>query len=202
MKRRNNRDARFWVTAVLLGLLLLMGGCAPNTHEFAGTVLEPPQAVPDFTLTGAAGPVSLSDFAGQYVFLYFGYTYCPDVCPATLVELAQVRRELGEEAARVQVIMVSVDPERDTPAHLADYVSHFDDTFVGVTGAKAEIDAAGAPYGLYYERHEGTAATGYLIDHTARAYLIDPQQQARVAYPFDADYRDIAADLRWLFAQE
>lgn len=196
------RNGRFVTRLLLILMLTALAGCVSKRHEFAGTVLEPPQPVPDFTLTSAAGPVRLSDYAGRYVYLYFGYTFCPDICPATLVDLARMRQALGDAADQVQVLMISVDPERDTPAHLADYVTHFDKTFVGVTGAKAVIDTVGEPYGLYYERHEGTAASGYLIDHSARVFLVDPQRQARVAYPFDTGAEALAADLRWLLAHE
>jgi protein SCO1/2 len=183
---------------------VLVAGCTPSaSHEFAGAALDAPQPVPDFTLTGSDGsPVSLSDFRGQYVYLYFGYTFCPDICPTTLAKLARVRSELGDEAGRMQVVMVSVDPERDTPEALGDYVTRFDPTFIGLTGSKADIDAAGEAFGLFYERHEGSAATGYLIDHTARAFLIGPDGRALVAYPHDAPDEDVLADLRWLMAQE
>lgn len=187
----------------MLGLMLGVLGCAPQTHEFAGAVLPDTQPMPDFTLTAANDqPVSLSDYSGKYVFVYFGYTFCPDLCPDTLAKLARVRDELGAGADQVQVIMISVDPARDTPEILADYVSHFDPTFVGITGTKEEIDAVGVPYGLYYEAHEGTAASGYLVDHTARTFLIDKAGVARVAYPFDATTDALLADMEWLLAHE
>ncbi len=146
--------------------------------------------------------VALADLRGRSVLLYFGYTYCPDVCPITLAKLARLKQDLGDDADRVQVLMISVDPERDTPVALADYVSVFDPTFVGVTGAQAEIDQAGEPYGLYYQKHEGTAATGYLIDHTARVFLIGPDGRALVAYPHEVDPDALLADMRWLIRQE
>lgn len=194
---------RFWPLGALLFILSLAGCGATQTHEFAGAELPEPQTVPDFTLTAAGDtPVSLSDFRGQYVFLYFGYTFCPDFCPTTLAKMARVREELGDDADRMQVIMVTVDPERDTPEALADYVSRFDPSFVGLSGTTTEIDAAGAPFGLFYQKNEGSAATGYLVDHSTRTYLIDPEGNARVAYPHDAAVDDIVADLRWLIEQE
>lgn len=197
---------RSWgLGAMLLATLLMvvLTACAgAATHEFAGAVLEDPEPLPDFTLTGDDGPVSLSDFRGQYVFLYFGYMFCPDFCPTTMSKLARVHRELGDDAGRMQVVMVSVDPERDTPALLARYAEAFNPTFVGITGTKEEIDLAGEPYGLYYQRHEGSAATGYLVDHSTRTYLIGPDGRALVAYPHDATAEAILADLRWLLDQE
>lgn len=185
---------------ILVGLLLVVGCGTP--HEFAGTLLSEPQPAPDFELISADGPVQLSDYQGQYVYLYFGYTFCPDICPTTLATLKNVRAELGEDADKMQVLMVSVDPERDTPDQLATYMGYFDESFVGVTGEQSAIDAAGEPFGVYYERHEGSAASGYLIDHTARFYLVDPNGDARVAYPHSTTYEQVLNDLNYLIANE
>lgn len=191
--------------ALLLAVSLILGlsACSGEaTHEFGGAVLESEEPLPDFTLTAADGPVSLSDFRGRYVFLYFGYMFCPDFCPTTMSKLAKVHRDLGDDAERMQVIMVSVDPERDTPDALATYAAAFNPTFMGITGTKEEIDLAGEPYGLYYQRNEGSAATGYLVDHSTRTYLIGPDGRALVAYPHDATAEAILDDLRWLVDQE
>lgn len=198
----SNRS-RFW-PALLLVIVLAAAGCtAGGSHEFAGAELPEAQIIPDFTLTAAEDQrVSLSDFRGQYVFVYFGYTFCPDFCPTTLAKLARVREGLADDAGRMQVIMVTVDPERDTPQALAEYVSRFDPSFVGLSGTTAEIAAAGLPFGIFYQKNEGSAATGYLVDHSTRTYLIDPDGNARIAYPHDAAVEDIVADLRWLIDQE
>lgn len=190
--------------AIWLALILILAGCGQaQPHEFAGAELPEPQIVPDFTLTAAGDmPVSLSDFRGQYVLVYFGYTFCPDFCPTTLAKLARVRDGLGDDAGRMQAIMITVDPERDTPEALAAYVTRFDPTFIGLSGTTAEIDAAGAPFGIYYRKNEGSAATGYLVDHSTRTYLIDPEGRARIAYPHDAAAEDMVADLRWLIEQD
>ena len=195
-----NKSYRF--TLLMMGLLFLVA-CGQQTHEFGGLTFDEPQTVPDFTLEAAnEQAVSLSDFRGRYVFVYFGYTYCPDLCPDTLAKLARVRQELGDQADQVQVVMISVDPERDTPETLAEYVGHFDDSFVGLTGSPAAIDAAGAPFGLFYEKHDGTVSSGYLIDHTARVFLLDRDGRILIAYPFDAPDEAITADLRWLLDGE
>jgi protein SCO1/2 len=197
---RNSRLGALLFAALLLGAL---SACSREaTHEFAGAVLDSPELLPDFTLTAADGPVSLSDFRGEYVFLYFGYMFCPDFCPTTMSKLANVHRDLGDDAERMQVIMISVDPERDTPDALAKYAAAFNPTFLGITGTKEEIDLVGEPYGLFYERHEGSAATGYLVDHSTRTYLIGPDGRALVAYPHDATAEAILADLRWLMDQD
>lgn len=189
------------VAALLLGLaagwviITLIG--TPYTYH--GTVIQSPERDSNFTLIGPEGkPLSLYDFRGQAVLLYFGYTFCPDVCPATMVELAQATEMLGDEADKSQVIMVSVDPQRDTPEKLQSYVTHFDPSFIGVTGSEDEVAAVATQYGIYYEKHEGTVATGYLFDHTASVIVIDPDGYLRLVYPFGTPAEDIAGDLQQL----
>lgn len=187
----------------VIGLVLV--GCAgeTETHEFAGAELPPQEAPPDFTLTAEGDrQVSLSDFRGQYVFIYFGYTFCPDFCPTTLAKLDGVQDAMGDDADNMQVIMVTVDPDRDTPDVLAHYVEVFNPTFLGLGGTLDEIDAAAEPFGVFYQRNEGSAAAGHLVDHSTRTYLIGPDGQPLVAYPHDATVEAIAADLRWLMASE
>jgi protein SCO1/2 len=175
-----------------------LAGCA-QPYTFKGTEFVGDRAAPDFTLTGADGqPVSVSDFRDKVVVLYFGYTFCPDVCPTTLTDMKQVMQILGKQADDVQFIMVSVDPERDTPEKLKEYVTYFDPRFIGVTGTPEEVLAAATPYGVIFEKHEGTAATGYLVDHTATLNIIDKDGKLRLLFPFDADPKNIADDLKQL----
>lgn len=191
-----------WGALALLGGLLvgwlmiqLLGGRL-GPYQFHGTVIQSPSPAANFTLTGHTGePVSLRDFRGKLVLLYFGYTYCPDVCPATLVELAKARAELGEGGDDVQVLMVSLDPLRDTPEQLAGYMAHFDPTFLGLTGSDTEITAAATPFGIFYEKHPGTVESGYLIDHTASVVALDRDGYLRLVYPFNTPGAAIAEDL-------
>lgn len=165
-------------------------------YTFHGTVLQSPQPAPDFKLTANHGKiVSLKDFEGKLVMLYFGYTFCPDVCPATLSELGGALDLLGNQAQDVQVIMISVDPERDTPEMLAEYVAHFDPSFLGVTGTAEEIAQVATLYGIFYEAHEGTEATGYLVDHTATVMVIDQTGHLKLVFPFGTPAENIAEDL-------
>lgn len=201
-RRRMSTGAGWGVVALLLMGAVLLAGCGAE-HELAGAVMDPPQPVPDFTLyTEGNTPVSLSDFRGQYVYIYFGYTFCPDFCPTTMSALTRARRELGDEADRMQVVMITVDPERDTPDVVANYVRFFDPSYVGLSGTTAEIDAAGEPFGIFYQKHPGSAASGYLVDHSTRTYLIDPEGNYRVAYPYETTPEQFAADLRWLMENE
>ncbi len=167
----------------------------PNFH---GMVMQSPDTLNDFTLTGADGEVSLSDFRGKVTLLYFGYTFCPDVCPATMVELKKAMEELGSDGEDVQIVMVSVDPLRDTPEKLKEYVAHFHPSFIGLTGTDEEIAAVAIPLGIFYEKHEGSAKSGYLIDHTATVAVVDKDGYLRLIYPFDTAGEDIAKDLRYL----
>lgn len=182
-----------------LGSIALVALPRLRPYQFHGTVLQSPQPAPDFELEAAHGQkVSLKNFQGKLVLLYFGYTFCPDVCPATLSELAKALDILGSQAQDVQVIMISVDPGRDTPEMLAEYVAHFDPSFLGVTGTPEEIAQTAALYGIFYEAHEGTAATGYLVDHTATVMVIDQKGHLKLIFPFGMPAEEIAADLAYL----
>ena len=167
----------------------------PNFH---GMVMQSPDTLTNFTLDSANGDVSLTDFRGKVTLLYFGYTFCPDVCPATMVELKKAMVELGRDADDVQVIMVTIDPTRDTPEKIDAYVKHFYPSFIGLTGTDEEVAAVAVPLGIFYEKHEGSAESGYLIDHTATVAVIDKDGYLRLIYPFNTAGEDIAKDLRYL----
>ncbi len=173
---------------------LFFGGLMP--YRYHGQVLESLQPAADFSLTGPGGkPVTLSAFRGKVVVIYFGYTFCPDVCPTTMAHMAQAMRQLGQRADGVQVLMISVDPGRDTPASLAEYLAHFDPRFMGLTGTPEQIAAAATQFGVFFEKHEGTAATGYLVDHTATTMALDRQGRLRLLWPFGTEADALAADL-------
>lgn len=192
------KHTRLSIALLILLAFAALAGCA-QPYTFRGTELVSDKPAPDFTLTRADGqPASLSDFRDKVVVLYFGYTFCPDVCPTTLTDMKQVMKLLGKKADDVQFIMVSVDPERDTPEKLNEYVTYFDPRFIGLTGTPDELVAAATPFGVIFEKHEGTAATGYLVDHTASLNIIDKDGRMRLLFPFDAAPEDIADDLEHL----
>lgn len=202
--RKNRRLPLILIVLLLILLAALVWAAAsgrlpfgnPNFH---GVLMQSPDPVPDFTLTDQNGqPVSLSDFRGKLVLLYFGYTFCPDVCPTTLNELKKAQAALGKSAGDVQVIMVSVDPERDTPEKLGEYLLHFDPSFIGLTGTEEELLTAATPLGIFFSKDEGTAATGYLVNHTATVSLIDADGYLRLVYPYGTTGADIAADAKRL----
>jgi len=168
-------------------------------HTFHGSLIQSPDLAHDFTLNAANGKtVSLSDYRGKLVLLYFGYTFCPDICPATLGNAAQALRLLGNEANEVQLIMISVDPERDTPEKLAGYVAHFHPSFIGVTGKPEELMQIASLYGVFYEKQEGTEATSYLVDHTATLMVIDREGYLKLVMPFGVSAKEIADDIKYL----
>jgi protein SCO1/2 len=184
---------------VLFGVVFTVVQRSP--HEFAGTVFSESQAAPDFTLTSDNGDaVSLDSFRGKVILLYFGYTFCPDVCPATLAELSAVLDELEpSQQDRVQVAMVTVDPARDTPDVLDGYLAHFDPSFIGFTGTDAQIAAVADDYHVYYEAQAGTADTGYLVDHWSGVYLVDPEGNLVESFGFGTAPDLIAGDVvQWL----
>ena len=130
----------------------------------------------DFTMQSATGPVSLSDFKGKLVLLYFGYTYCPDVCPTSLASTAEGLRQLTPaELAKVAMIFISVDPKRDTPARLKEYAEFFHPSIVGVTGSAEVIAEAAKRYGVFYaEQKVATAGDGYVVDHSSDTFIVAP----------------------------
>jgi protein SCO1/2 len=163
------------LSALLLWLLLAWNPVSTpsSSHEPLGLAEEP--AGGEFQLTSAQGALALSDLRGKVVLLYFGYASCPDICPTNLAIMALALRELTPmERARVQVVFVSVDPQRDTPERLAEYVGYFHPNIIGVTGSDQALVAAAKQYGAAYQRSEaGDSAMGYVIDHSAHSYVID-----------------------------
>jgi protein SCO1/2 len=156
----------------------------------------------DFALADANGaPRSLADYRGKVVVLFFGYTHCPDVCPTTLARLVQARRLLGPDAGRVQVLFVTLDPERDTPQLLARYVPAFDPTFVGLTGTQQQIDAAAREFKVFFQKVAGPSPDSYTLDHSSGSFVFDPQGHVRLYVPDRAGADQIAADLRRLLGQ-
>ncbi len=198
MTKKNNW---IFILGILIGLAIVAAVVLPRLrpHTFYGTVLQSPDAAPDFELQTATGTVSLEDFRGKMVLLYFGYTFCPDVCPATLAEVSNALEILGKKKANdIQLIMITVDPWRDTPEMLRDYVTHFHPSFLAATGSEDEIAQVATMYGVFFEKHEGTEATGYLVDHTATVMVIDQEGHLKLIFPFGAPAEEIAEDLDYL----
>lgn len=207
----NRRLILLAVAGVLIGLLggwltiqIATGKLNFGPYEYRGIVMPDSEPVIDFTLTAHNDDnVHLSDLRDQIVLLYFGYTYCPDVCPTTLASLAQALDELKqEEKEQIQVVMVSVDPERDTPKTLEEYLTHFDPSFLGLTGTEQELATAAESFGIFYQKGPGSVESGYLVDHTATVSVLDKDGRLRLLFPFGTPPEDIAADLQHLLKDE
>lgn len=174
-----------------------MSACADDAALKAG-VFDPPRTAPEFSLQGSNGPdVKLSAYRGKVVLLGFGFTSCAAVCPITLGTLAQVRRKLGAQADDLQVVYITVDPERDDAAHLKKYLSNFDATFVGGTGTDAQLTALRKDYGIAAEKIAGPDGS---FTHSSFIYLIDRDGRLRALMPFGHPADDYVHDIRLLLA--
>ena len=185
------------LAAAFLGLYIGVTFLRP--YAFHGTVLLSEQPVDDFTLTSMNGQkVKLSDYRSKIVIIYFGYTYCPDVCPTTLAEIKKALGLIGPLASDIQVIMVTVDPERDTPAVLNSYMTQFDPNFLGLTGTVSEIQNVAAPLGIYFARQEGSTGSDYLMEHTASTMVINQSGLLKLLWAYGTPASDMAEDLKYM----
>ena len=188
---------------VLIGVTTYFAAQALRPYQFKGTVLNPPVPAVDFTLTSSRTeqPISLSDFRDKLVFIYFGYASCPDVCPTSLADYTETYRLLSEEEQEVvQLLWITVDPDRDTPEVMEDYISHFEPDFMlGLIPPTPESLAEVArDFAIYYEKVETGSEAAYLMDHTASMILIDGAGNWSMVYPFDTPPEDVAADIKYL----
>jgi protein SCO1/2 len=192
---------RVWITAAITsGFVCLLVARPAATADFRGGVLKPPRPATDVTLTTQDGkPFKLSSEQGKVVALWFGYTFCPDVCPTTLAELTQARQQLGKAADRLRIVFVTVDPERDTPERLREYVKAFGGNFIAATGTPERLALARKAYGVVAEKRvvAGTSAA-YLIDHSAFVYVVDPAGRLRLMFPFGMSVEDMVHDFKLL----
>jgi protein SCO1 len=190
------------VVVVLLGVLAVafIPSLRPWRHNYAGTLINPPRSVQDFTLTDQHGQAfRLSDERKSLALIYFGYTFCPDVCPMTLANMTRVKQILRSKANDITFVMITVDPERDTPKVLGRKLAVFDPTFIGLTGDKTTLQRVWNDFGVYVEREDtkGSAA-GYLMAHSASLYLVDQQRRLRLVFPFGATPAAIASDINYI----
>jgi protein SCO1 len=191
-----------WRPSLIL-LALLLAACNPEAPKFRSTDITGADFGKELALTGHDGkPRTLADFRGKLVVLFFGYTHCPDICPTTLVDLAAVMKQLGPDAARVQVLFVTLDPERDTPEVLSKYVPAFDASFLGLSGDDAATQRVAKEFRIFYEKQPGGAPGAYTVDHSAQSYVLDGRGRMRLFVKQDRISQDLAEDLRMLLKEK
>lgn len=190
---------RSW--SIITCSLALLAAC-DGGPKFRSTDISGADYGRSLALTDHHGkPRTLADFRGKAVVLFFGYTHCPDVCPTTLADTAAALKQLGPQAARVQVLFVTLDPERDTREVLAQYVPAFDPGFLGLYGDAAATQAAAKEFKVYYEKRPGKTPQTYTLDHSAQSYVLDPQGRLRLFVRQERIATDLAEDLRVLLAE-
>jgi protein SCO1/2 len=185
--------------AFVAALALALAGCGGDAPKFMASDVTGTTLGRDFALIDHNGkPRTLADFRGKAVVLFFGYTQCPDFCPTTLSELAEAMKQLGPDASRVQVLFVTVDPERDTPQLLKEYVPAFDPTFIGLTGDAAAIERTAKEFKVLYRKQPGSTPGSYTMDHSAGTFIFDPNGRLRVYVGYGQGPEVFAHDIREL----
>lgn len=193
--------AHNWIYLSLAAVVLVIGLVATQLFfnkqtATAGSTMTA-TATNDFTLTQNNQAVHLHDFRGKLVLLYFGYASCPDVCPTSLALLSSALKALSaEEAAQIQPIFISVDPERDNGTKLMEYARYFYPSFIGITGTEQEIQRTAMQYGAFYSKVKSTSAMGYTVDHSSNSYLLGKDGQLLTTFKHDVNKAEIIAGIR------
>lgn len=187
------------ILALVLTLVLAACNPAPQPPVFQATDITGAAFARDFKLTDHNGQTrTLASFKGKVVAIFFGYTHCPDVCPTTLSDFAAALKQLGPQADQVQVLFVTVDPQRDKPELLKQYVPAFDPRFLGMTTDEAGLKALAKEYKVVYQKTSVKGADNYLIDHSAGTYVYDTESRLRLLIPYGSSPDLIAQDLKAL----
>lgn len=193
---------RLRILLALCATVLVLAACGKKTEAFQNTDVTGLAYGRDFSLHDHNGKLrTLADFRGRAVVVFFGFTQCPDVCPTTMLEMANVMKALGPDADRVQVLFITLDPERDTQQLLAQYVPAFDKRFLGLRGSLEETDKVAKEFKVFYEKVPGKTPGSYTIDHMAGSYVFDPQGRIRLFIRHAQGVEPIAHDLKILLAE-
>jgi len=199
--------SKLWIIGIgsvaMLSLIATAISLLNQPYTFRGSLIDPPVRAAEITLTDQQGQLfRLSDEKGKVVLIFFGYTSCPDVCPTTLAQFKRIRAELGKQSDRVRFVFITVDPERDTPQRIRDYIAAFDASFIGLTGAMADLETVWKNFGVYRAKRTGDSAFGYLMEHTARVYTVDMNGNLRVTYPYGMNTDDLVRDVSYLVGEK
>lgn len=202
MIKKNQYYLLFIMMAVIaLGVLIEVVFRRP--YSFHGTTINPPLPLTDFALQTANEEVfRLSEQKGKIVLLFFGYTSCPDVCPTTLATFKQVYERLGDDAQKIKFVMITADPERDTPDKVAEYAARFNPEFIGLSGDITKREAIWKELGVFVEKQDSGSAAGYLVSHTSSVYVLDQSGDLIMTFPYGTSATDMVNDLTQLLKQE
>ncbi|MFN7855580.1 MAG: SCO family protein [Acidovorax sp.] len=188
--------------AISAGVTALFTACSEKKPEFRGVDVTGAEYARDLPLTDQHGKARhLSDFAGKVVVVFFGFTQCPDVCPTSMQELAEVKKMLGADGDRLQGIFVTVDPERDTPEVLAAYMANFDPSFLALRGSPEQLAAVAKDFKIYYKKVDGKTPTSYTMDHSAGSYVYDAAGRLRLYHRYGSGAQALASDVKVLLAE-
>lgn len=195
------KPLRLLLTTLALATVLL--GCdqlgSPPAQSFKGVDITGAEYARTLSLPDQYGKLrTLDDFKGKVTVVFFGYTQCPDVCPTTMAELAQVKKALGKDGERVQGVFITVDPERDTPETLKAYMASFDPSFVALRGTPEETKATAKEFKVFYAKVPGKVEGSYTMDHTAGSYVLDPKGKVRLFVRYGSPTEALTADLKAL----
>lgn len=205
MKTSLMQPSRRRVVNSLMGTLALamtaglFTACSADKPQFKSIDLTGADYAQGFSLADQDGQVrTLKDFSGKIVVVFFGFTQCPDVCPTSLAELAQVKKLLGPDGDKLQAILVTVDPERDTPELLKAYMGNFDPTFVALRPTLEQLPQVAKDFKIYYKKVDGQTPTSYTMDHSAGSYIFDGKGRIRLYNRYGSGAEALASDIRLL----
>jgi len=190
----------YWAKAIFLSLFtVFLAACSPDKPQFKSIDLTGADYAKDFALPDQNGQVrSIKDFAGKVVVVFFGFTQCPDVCPTSMIELAGIKKSLGADGNKLQVVFISVDPERDTPEILKAYMGNFDPSFLALRPSMEQLPVVAKDFKIYYKKVEGRTATSYSMDHSAGNYIYDTQGRLRLYNRYGSGVEGLTQDIRLL----
>ena len=189
---------RAWLVLAAVSILALVG-CSEDKPKFNAIDITGAEYAREFQLTDHNGqPRSLKDFKGKVVVVFFGYTQCPDVCPTSMVELAEVKKLLGPQGDKLQGLFVTLDPERDRPALLKAYMANFDPSFLALYTSVEKLPDVAKEFKIYYKKVDGPTPTSFTLDHSAGSYVFDPEGHVRLFLRYGSGAPGVAADIKQL----
>lgn len=182
--------------------LLLLSACSENKPSFVSIDVTGADYAKDFSLTDHNGQIrSMKDFSGKVVVMFFGFTQCPDVCPTSMAELAEIKKLLGAQGDKLQGLFVTVDPERDTPEVLKAYMANFDPSFLALYTTPEKLVSLAKDYKVYYKKVDGKTPTSYTIDHSAGSFVYDTKGALRLYTRYGTGAKPLAQDIEVLLKQ-